>query len=120
MGCGLLRVQLRPGGPLQASAALCTTTALGECRRCVRCCVAHVALALQSSGPPVCSQAALPRAPCEPPSVRLLAPLPLHCCRNLFDYDQVVNTQRDKIYSERRKALLASDLGQLMVGRRAA
>ncbi len=34
--------------------------------------------------------------------------------RNLFDYDQVVNTQRDKIYSERRKALLAPDLGPLM------
>lgn len=34
--------------------------------------------------------------------------------KNLFDYDQVVNTQRDKIYSERRKALLAPDLGPLM------
>lgn len=28
---------------------------------------------------------------------------------------QVVNTQRDKIYSERRKALLAPDLAPLMV-----
>ncbi|KAI8466746.1 MAG: chloroplast-associated SecA protein [Monoraphidium minutum] len=35
--------------------------------------------------------------------------------KNLFDYDQVVNTQRDKIYSERRKALLNADLGGLMV-----
>ncbi|GIL47249.1 hypothetical protein Vafri_4093 [Volvox africanus] len=34
--------------------------------------------------------------------------------KNLFDYDQVVNTQRDKIYSERRKALLAPDLAPLM------
>ncbi|GBF93465.1 translocase subunit chloroplastic [Raphidocelis subcapitata] len=35
--------------------------------------------------------------------------------KNLFDYDQVVNTQRDKIYSERRRALLTADLGALMV-----
>ncbi|PNW75221.1 hypothetical protein CHLRE_12g517900v5 [Chlamydomonas reinhardtii] len=34
--------------------------------------------------------------------------------KNLFDYDQVVNTQRDKIYAERRKALLAPDLAQMM------
>ncbi|EFJ50912.1 hypothetical protein VOLCADRAFT_57571 [Volvox carteri f. nagariensis] len=34
--------------------------------------------------------------------------------KNLFDYDQVVNTQRDKIYSERRRALLAADLAPLM------
>jgi len=38
--------------------------------------------------------------------------------RNLFDYDQVVNTQRDKIYSERRKALLSGDLAPMMVRRR--
>ena len=43
-------------------------------------------------------------------------PPPSPCKRNLFDYDQVVNTQRDKIYSERRRALLAPDLGPLMVG----
>jgi len=36
-------------------------------------------------------------------------------CRNLFDYDQVVNTQRDKVYAERRRALLATDLTALMV-----
>jgi preprotein translocase subunit SecA len=36
-------------------------------------------------------------------------------CRNLFDYDQVVNTQRDKIYAERRRALLTSDLSGLMI-----
>jgi preprotein translocase subunit SecA len=35
--------------------------------------------------------------------------------KNLFDYDQVVNTQRDKIYAERRRALLAPDLAPLMV-----
>ena len=35
--------------------------------------------------------------------------------KNLFDYDQVVNTQRDKIYAERRRALLAADLSPLMV-----
>jgi hypothetical protein len=35
--------------------------------------------------------------------------------RNLFDYDQVVNTQRDKIYAERRRALLAEDLAPLLV-----
>lgn len=37
------------------------------------------------------------------------------CLRNLFDYDQVVNTQRDKIYAERRRALLAADLSPLMI-----
>lgn len=37
--------------------------------------------------------------------------------KNLFDYDQVVNTQRDKVYAERRRALLAADLGPLMVRR---
>lgn len=35
-------------------------------------------------------------------------------CRQLFDYDQVVNTQRDKVYSERRKALLATNLAPMM------
>ncbi|MEW5299521.1 MAG: hypothetical protein WDW36_002530 [Sanguina aurantia] len=35
--------------------------------------------------------------------------------KQLFDYDQVVNTQRDKIYSERRKALLSKDLTSMMV-----
>ncbi|MEW5312833.1 MAG: hypothetical protein WDW38_004438 [Sanguina aurantia] len=35
--------------------------------------------------------------------------------KQLFDYDQVVNTQRDKIYSERRKALLSKDLTAMMV-----
>ena len=36
-------------------------------------------------------------------------------CRNLFDYDLVVNTQRDRIYSERRRALLSPDLSPLIV-----
>lgn len=35
--------------------------------------------------------------------------------KNLFDYDQVVNTQRDKVYAERRKALLSRDLSSMMV-----
>jgi hypothetical protein len=35
-------------------------------------------------------------------------------CRNLFDYDQVVNTQRDRVYAERRRALLSGDLSPLM------
>lgn len=35
--------------------------------------------------------------------------------RNLFDYDQVVNTQRDKVYAERRRALLADDLAAIMI-----
>jgi preprotein translocase subunit SecA len=47
------------------------------------------------------------------PTYTAVAPLPPH--RNLFDYDQVVNTQRDKIYNERRRALLASDLTPLMI-----
>ncbi|GFH12233.1 protein translocase subunit SecA [Haematococcus lacustris] len=34
--------------------------------------------------------------------------------KNLFEYDQVVNTQRDKVYAERRRALLATDLGAIM------
>jgi preprotein translocase subunit SecA len=34
--------------------------------------------------------------------------------KNLFDYDQVVNTQRDRFYSERRRALLSASLDQLM------
>lgn len=36
-------------------------------------------------------------------------------CRNLFDYDQVVNTQRDRVYAERRRALLNDDLSPLMI-----
>ncbi|KAF5842058.1 chloroplast-associated SecA protein [Dunaliella salina] len=35
--------------------------------------------------------------------------------KNLFDYDQVVNTQRDRIYAERRRAVLATDLSPFMV-----
>lgn len=39
----------------------------------------------------------------------------LSICRNLFEYDQVVNTQRDKVYAERRRALLTSDLTPLII-----
>eukprot|EP00878_Enallax_costatus_P000382 GHUV01000467.1.p1 GENE.GHUV01000467.1~~GHUV01000467.1.p1 ORF type:complete len:1015 (+),score=343.35 GHUV01000467.1:196-3240(+) len=35
--------------------------------------------------------------------------------KNLFDYDQVINTQRDRVYSERRRALLNNDLSPLMM-----
>ena len=35
--------------------------------------------------------------------------------KQLFDYDQVLNTQRDKVYGDRRRALLAADLSPLMV-----
>lgn len=35
--------------------------------------------------------------------------------KSLFDYDQVLNTQRDKVYGIRRQALLSSDLSQLML-----
>ena len=43
------------------------------------------------------------------------ANMPPYPHRNLFDYDQVVNTQRDKIYAERRRAVLSNDLAPLMV-----
>jgi preprotein translocase subunit SecA len=33
--------------------------------------------------------------------------------RQLFEFDQVLNTQRDRLYGERRRALLAADLGPL-------
>jgi hypothetical protein len=59
-----------------------------------------------------CSLGDLPPHPC-PPLTPALLPSAL-AARNLFDYDQVVNTQRDKIYAERRKALLAPDLVALM------
>lgn len=36
-------------------------------------------------------------------------------CRNLFEYDQVLNTQRDSIYAERRQALLIDDLSSILV-----
>jgi hypothetical protein len=35
--------------------------------------------------------------------------------RNLFDYDQVVNTQRDRVYAERRRALLSDNLAPAMI-----
>eukprot|EP00210_Caulerpa_lentillifera_P001332 g1281.t1 len=34
--------------------------------------------------------------------------------KNLFEYDQVLNTQRDSIYAERRKALLSEDLTPIL------
>jgi len=35
--------------------------------------------------------------------------------KNLFDYDQVVNTQRDKVYAERRRALLSESLTPMVI-----
>jgi preprotein translocase subunit SecA len=35
--------------------------------------------------------------------------------RQLFEYDQVLNTQRDRVYADRRKALTAADLTPLML-----
>ena len=35
--------------------------------------------------------------------------------KNLFEYDQVLNTQRDKVYSLRRQALVAPDLKEQML-----
>lgn len=35
--------------------------------------------------------------------------------KNLFDFDQVLNTQRENVYGSRRQALLAEDLGKKMV-----
>ncbi len=35
--------------------------------------------------------------------------------RQLFEYDQVLNTQRDKVYGQRRRALLSSDLSAQMI-----
>merc|ERR1712176_1207980 len=35
--------------------------------------------------------------------------------KQLFEYDEVLNIQREKVYSERRRALLATDLSSQMV-----
>ena len=35
--------------------------------------------------------------------------------KQLFDYDQVLNTQRDRVYGDRRRALQSEDLTPLMV-----
>ena len=35
--------------------------------------------------------------------------------RQLFEYDQVLNTQRDKVYGQRRRALLSRDLSPQML-----
>jgi preprotein translocase subunit SecA len=35
--------------------------------------------------------------------------------RQLWEYDQVLNTQRDKVYLERRRALLSADLSPLLL-----
>ena len=35
--------------------------------------------------------------------------------RQLWEYDQVLNTQRDKVYGERRRALESDDLSAQMV-----
>ena len=35
--------------------------------------------------------------------------------KQLFEYDQVINTQRDRVYADRRRALESEDLGSLML-----
>jgi hypothetical protein len=50
-----------------------------------------------------------------PTDLSLCVPLLWPPPRNLFDYDQVVNTQRDRVYAERRRALLSTDLTPLML-----
>lgn len=35
--------------------------------------------------------------------------------RNLFDFDQVLNTQRNKVYATRRQALLSEDLTNTII-----
>ena len=35
--------------------------------------------------------------------------------RQLWEYDQVLNTQRDKVYMERRRGLLSRDLSPLLL-----
>jgi preprotein translocase subunit SecA len=35
--------------------------------------------------------------------------------RQLWEYDQVLNTQRDRVYLERRRALLSRDLSPLLL-----
>ena len=35
--------------------------------------------------------------------------------KQLFDYDQVLNTQRENVYASRRAALLADDLRKKMI-----
>ncbi len=35
--------------------------------------------------------------------------------KQLWEYDQVLNTQRDKVYADRRKALVSQDLSPLMI-----
>ena len=35
--------------------------------------------------------------------------------RQLFEYDQVLNTQRDRVYGERRRALESDDLSAQMI-----
>lgn len=34
--------------------------------------------------------------------------------KHVYEYDAVVNTQRDRVYAERRRALMAGDLGGVM------
>lgn len=43
------------------------------------------------------------------------SPLPADMRRNLFDFDQVLNTQRNKVYATRRQALLALDLSETII-----
>lgn len=35
--------------------------------------------------------------------------------KQLYDYDNVLNQQREKLYNERKRALMSEDLSQMMV-----
>lgn len=41
--------------------------------------------------------------------------MPADIRKQLWEYDQVLNTQRDKVYLERRKALASKDLSPLLI-----
>jgi preprotein translocase subunit SecA len=41
--------------------------------------------------------------------------VPADIRKQLWEYDQVLNTQRDKVYLERRKALASKDLSPLLI-----
>lgn len=36
--------------------------------------------------------------------------------KQLFDYDEVLNSQREKVYADRRQALIAESLESQMIG----
>ena len=57
------------------------------------------------SFPALCWRGRRVRRGCVPADIR----------KQLWEYDQVLNTQRDKVYLDRRKALVSQDLSPLMI-----